>query len=131
MVSLSAHMVIMLSDQYLGRFWPQWEAFLSFQTITNQGLQPSVVVAPDSERAYVMIMDATCLACHERERLRIELFARWQFADLEQAIHALASPELQVTSGQDKVEQIAKLIELRKDLTSAVAHLTECLPGAP
>merc|ERR1712194_464567 len=119
---LAARMIILLREAHLSRFWPQFEAFLSYQVVRADGLAPGRQFNSAFDRHHL-------LAAHESvsgltlERWKSELQNRWMFATVVDATDVLALPQLEVTSGKDKVQQIGKLIELHYDLAAAVSEL--------
>ena len=122
MVSLSVTMLIVLSEAYLLRFWPQYEAFLSFQIVNVGGLAPATeIVASAARRQF--LSDEQSMPVERSAELQTILEDRWHATSVEDAIEVLALPQLEVTSGKDKVEQIGKLMELQRDLADALAVL--------
>merc|ERR1711920_622934 len=108
-----------MGDDYLIRFWPQFEAFLSFQIISARGLAPGALSEGEYCRQYILSPDAS----EDRSKLETRkklLIEKWRMTSAEHARDVLAQPSIQVTSGRDKIMQIAKLIELQKDLSIVV-----------
>merc|ERR1712061_827893 len=104
----------MLDNKYLTRFWPQFEAFLGFQAIGEDGRLTPL----GARRSRADIVD---LEIDTKNVLRKQLLRKWSTATVDDAIDYLARPRVVVTNGKDKVRQLAKLMELRELVSSVMA----------
>lgn len=99
LLCLGCSVLVILDLQYIGRFWTQFEAWLSMQRASASGL------VPDAVRSRVSV---SCIynASFETES---QLFALWASKSVQEAHGALASPDVFVTNQKDKEEQLPKV----------------------
>ena len=102
---LGCTVLVMLERSYMGRFWTMFEAWLSMQKPSKDGL----VSAPEQERRVRIVM------LHEAsEKLKDALIDEWGSSDCTaiKAYDKLSKPDVQVTNTSDKWAQLPKIIEL-------------------
>ena len=110
-VYLGCSVLSLVDLSYVSRFWTQFEAWLSMQDATEHGLRPA---ARDSRRCtMVPIQGADHKICES-------LVDMWSDRDPRQAYDHLAKPDISVTNQRDKVEQLAKLLELNEIVQMAM-----------
>jgi hypothetical protein len=110
LVYLSCYVVKVLNSQYAARFWPQYEAWLSFHRFCAAKMD----FAPDPVHRTFSIF--TGLAADlETEQARHEwaIVERWSDASVQTVIERLGRSDVAVTNGRDKPKQFAKIRELR------------------
>ena len=103
MLYLGTQVHILLDISYVSRFWTQFEAWLSFQVVTRDGLISRV----DDERRnhIVMVLNAG-------EHLAQALVKEWSNCKPEEAHQILSGPDVAVTNAKDKEEQLEKLFKV-------------------
>merc|ERR1719383_1561454 len=104
---LGLHVTILLHSLFLGRFWTQLEAFLSYQQVGPSGLQP---LPNNTSRTTVLLAG---LAAQQAQQI---LLQRWRRVPLDDAIRRLRKRDAQVTNQGDKSIQILKLLTLQSEL---------------
>lgn len=115
LVYLTTSVLLLLDLSYLSRFWTQFEAWLSFQTCTSQGLTH----ASDQQRR------ATTMRLHNAPPgFEDTLYGMWANKTPAQAHEILSKPDVTVTNSSDKVVQLKKIATLDK-LVRTVATATE------
>mmetsp|Transcript_83172 Transcript_83172/g.166092 ORF Transcript_83172/g.166092 Transcript_83172/m.166092 type:complete len:209 (-) Transcript_83172:349-975(-) len=93
--------VLILTDRtYLGRFWTQFEAWLSMQVASNEGL----VGAPTAMRRCII----ECVH-GAPEGLKQALIDEWSHATAATAHNKLSLPDVSVTNMSDKLMQLPKI----------------------
>ena len=88
---LGASVLILLDMSYLSRFWTCYEAWLSMQRATEDGLQPD----PDNKRSWHVCIHA---AEGVKDQLTSALVSLWGNKSTEQALELLRFPDLTVTN---------------------------------
>ena len=102
---LGCTVLVMLERSYMGRFWTMFEAWLSMQKPSKDGL----VSAPEQERRVRIVM------LHEAsEKLKDALIDEWGTSDCTaiKAYDKLSKPDVTVTNTRDKWAQLPKIMEL-------------------
>ena len=107
---LGLHVTILLDSLFLGRFWTQLEAFLSYQQVGPSGLQP---LPNNTSRTTVLL---TGLAAQQARHFEQILLQRWRWVSLADAIRRLRKTDAQITNRGDKDIQILKLLNLQGHL---------------
>mgnify|MGYP004175395721 FL=1 len=90
----------------MGRFWTQFEAFLSFRKCTERGLES----APAADQRHTV----TCIH-NAPASFETGLFDMWSQRTAEEAHTILMKPDVEVTNQSDKVVQLRKLKKLNED----------------
>jgi hypothetical protein len=127
---IGASVLIMLDRAYSSRFWTCFEAWLSLNTATADGLRG----AHDSGLRSTIV----CLH-HTSPYLRDGLLDEWRGCSAQQAHDKLSSPDVDVTNKSDKTMQLPKISQLdarvRRLMQSAeareVVELRGLLAGGP
>jgi len=110
MMYLGASVVIILTPEYLSRFWTQLEAFLSFQQIDNhKGINPHGAPYPRTHCVFTSDVPEEM-----REAIKEELHRKWSECSVFVALSLLAEPSTKVTNGSDKIKQISKMMEMQE-----------------
>lgn len=99
---LGGTVLILLDSAYMSKFWTQFEAWLSMQRCTSEGLEPAL---HDQRWQVHCIHNAT--TCEELE-------ARWIGRTPEEAMELLGKPDVTVTNTSDKTTQLAYLKTLNE-----------------
>jgi hypothetical protein len=103
LLAVSLQVLILLDRTYLGRFWTQFEAWLSMQCASVDGL----VSAEEGSRRCII----ECV--HEApERLKGALIEEWSQVTAETAHRKLSASDVSVTNASDKEGQLPKLFIL-------------------
>ena len=111
MLYLGCSVLILLDRSYQGRFWTQFEAWLSLQKATPDGLQP----AAEGERRCEM----RCV--HEApESLATSIVHDWSSATAAKAYETLGRPDIAVTNQSDKDGQLPKILKLDERVRDAL-----------
>ena len=100
---LGCAVLILLDELYLGRFWPQLEAWLAMHSPSTEGLVP----APATSRRL------TIMTIHGRpDDLESEIIRRWVARDVREVHEMLASSDVLVCNETDRKQQLRRLLEL-------------------
>jgi hypothetical protein len=100
---LGCAVLILLDELYLGRFWPQLEAWLAMHSPSTEGLVP----APATSRRL------TIMTIHGRpDDLESEIIRRWVARDVREVHEMLASSDVLVCNETDREQQLRRLLEL-------------------
>ena len=102
---LGTSVIILMDRSYLSRFWTQYEAWLSLQTSTVDGLRP----ATEAERRYEIAP-----IYNTNANMVDGLVAMWEGQTPQQAHDLLSQPDVTVTNQTDKDVQLPKLLPLPK-----------------
>ena len=106
---LGARVLVLQDLSYQSRFWTQFEAWLSFQTSTPEGLVPASVEARRS----------TIVPVHGANSIMAEgLTAMWAKRTPKEAHELLAKPDVMVTNQKDKEMQLPKILALNEEVRS-------------
>lgn len=98
---LSVSVLIILDLSYISRFWTQYEAWLSMQTATKDGLRPATVAERRCE--ITPIYNTT-------QNMAEALTAIWATKSPAEAFATLAKPDVTVTNQSDKDGQLPKIL---------------------
>ena len=106
MLYLGCSVLILLDLSYISRFWTQFEAWLSMQLVSRDGLQPA---PPNRRRCEVVpIVNANSIMAES-------LFAMWASKTPDEARAVLEKDDVTVTNQGDKVTQLGKLAKLDEE----------------
>ena len=108
---LGASVLLVVDISYLPRFWTQFEAWLSMQTTSSQGL----LAAPADERRCTIVCIHNASAGSEDEKL----IKMWSQATAEDARKVLKSNDVVVTNQGDKDVQLEKTVHLSDEVRAA------------
>ena len=108
---LGASVLLVVDISYLSRFWTQFEAWLSMQTTSSQGL----LAAPADERRCTIVCIHNASAGSEDEKL----IKMWSQATAEDARKVLKSNDVVVTNQGDKDQQLDKTANLNDEVRAA------------
>jgi hypothetical protein len=108
---LGARVLLVVDISYLSRFWTQFEAWLSMQTTSSQGL----LAAPADERRCTIVCTHNASAGSEDEKL----IKMWSHATAEDARKVLKSNDVVVTNQGDKDQQLHKTGNLNDEVRAA------------
>ena len=118
---LGARVLILLDLSYQSRFWTQFEAWLSFQATSRDGLAPA---AEGARRC-------TIVPVHGANSIMAEgLVAMWARRTLTEAHEVLAEPDVMVTNQKDKDTQLPKILSM-DDEVRRVLRGVESEVGVP
>jgi len=106
---------ILLELQYIGRFWTQFEAWLSLQQPGAAGLVPA---SPEGRRCQMHCIHG---AGPELEHLLIEM---WAEGTPQEAYQRLAGADVLVTNQSDKDMQLPKILHLHEHVQQILRHVT-------
>ena len=96
---MGARVLILLDNEYLERFWTQFEAWLSFQLATCDGLKGDA----EAKRCIIECLEGT--TAYHAEALR----SVWCKADADSALKLLGDKDIKVTNLSDKEVQLPKI----------------------
>jgi len=111
---LGLKVIILLENSYVGRFWTQFEAWLSMQTPSAEGLMPSSGPADQSRYEIVPIYSTNT---HLTDSLR----ETWGSKAPDEARDVLSEPSVTVTNMGDKKTQLKKLLKFNDQVKQACA----------
>ena len=94
---------MLLDLSYVSRFWTQFEAWLSMQTCTPDGLRPA---RPEERRCTVVPIKGANSSMAEGLRLM------WSERTPQEAYDLLKESDVTVTNQSDKEMQLPKLLKL-------------------
>ena len=110
MLYLGTTVLILLDLSYVSRFWTQFEAWLSMQFATPDGLKPAVGTA-NARHHIVPIQNAAAQA----DMFKQMLINQWAAKTPLQAYEFLSKPDVTVTNKSDKEGQRAITAEEKAD----------------
>merc|ERR1711998_489521 len=106
--------IIMVDQQYIGRFWTQLECFLALRLISEDGL---VAAAPEDRGSRCLFIEMG--ASEGTGGLAALLKGTWGPGSVQEAHDRLARPDVQVTNQKDKTQQLEKLLQLDERIRSS------------
>ena len=107
-------MLILLERSYIGRFWTQFEAWLSMRLVTERGL--SNVPRGGKLRCHITMLSEAPLT------LKAALQKDWRYTTTEEAYETLKRSDVVVTNERDKNEQLPKIQELDGEARKSFEH---------
>ena len=119
MLYLGTTVLILVDLSYVSRFWTQFEAWLSMQFATPQGLK-SAVGTPNARHHIIPIQNAAAQA----DMFRKMLVDQWANTTPLEAFEFLSKPDVTVTNQSDKDMQLPKILKFDgwvKELLAPVA----------
>ena len=109
----SSTALILIDMQYVGRFWPLFESYLSMRKVSSEG---KGLVPDDGTRRSVVAVYEESADMHEESRMLIELLTKiWTDKGPLAAHERLAKADIIVTNSKDKVVQLKKLRQLHME----------------
>ena len=106
---LGGTVLLIVDMSYLSRFWTQFEAWLSMQKCSAEGLRGATDVAPEEARFRI----------HANDKGVADLLKNlWLYGEngngvtAEAAKERLSKSDVFVTNGSDKIQQLPKMLEL-------------------
>ena len=99
--------IIMVDQQYIGRFWTQLECFLALRQLSEHGLEAAPLEAQGSRCFFIETG-----ASQGTGALAALLQGTWGPVSVQQAHERLAQKDVVVTNQSDKIQQLRKLLEL-------------------
>ena len=106
-------------DAALMRSWTQFEAWLSMQKSTPEGLRPA---APEERRCTVVpIKGANSIMVES-------LLAMWSHREPEEAYNLLKDDDVTVTNQSDKEMQLPKILKLNEEVSQSMASTRQRRP---
>ena len=112
---LGCSVLIIMDRSYMSRFWTQFEAWLSFQSATSEGLSNHT---SDTRRNYVV----TSLGAPAS--LEQALVEEWSGCTPKEAHGKLSQPDVAVTNQSDKDAQLPKLLSFNDEVKGALLGRT-------
>jgi len=112
MLYMGASILLLVDISYLSRFWTQFEAWLSMQSCTRDGLVPAVG-SPHLRCTIKCIHNAT--AGSEDKKL----LDMWAQRTPQEAFNVLRRPDVTVTNTSDKEGQLGKVRSLDEQVCTA------------
>ena len=100
--------LILLDLSYMSRFWTQYEAWLSMQSCTAEGLLP----APKVRATIVPLYNANPLLAETLESI-------WSQKKPQDAHHVLADKDICVTNQNDKAQHLPKILNFDEQVRLA------------
>eukprot|EP00900_Chrysochromulina_parva_P007474 jgi/Chrpa1/16728/Chrysochromulina_OHIO_Genome00023631-RA len=114
MLYLGTTVLILFDLSYLSRFWTQFEAWLSMQFATPNGLKSAV--GTKNARYHIVCIHAAAV---QAELYRKVLVDTWANRTPQQAFNFLSNPDVKVTNESDKHSQLPKIKALNKTVQDA------------
>ena len=111
---ITGRVIIFLDQKYMGRFWTQYEAFLSLHATTPIGIQPKTL--EDIQRRVKIIEMGAATAAGGQ--LKAALVATWHNKTVEEAVSVLNQPDVEVMMKADKDTLLPKLGQLAENVES-------------
>ena len=112
---LGTRVLILLDLSYIGRFWTLFEAWLSMQAVSPEGLKPAT---PEQQRLDIVPI-------HGANNITGEsLKAMWASRTPQEAYDLLKEPDVSVTNQSDKEIQLEKLLQLDDEVRKVM-----CMTG--
>ena len=108
MLYLSGQVVIFVDQKYMGRFWTQYEAFLSLHKATRNGILPKTLDEVEISVRFVE-MGAAGAAGGGVKRAIIDT---WRNKNVSEAVGILYEPDVEVTNLADKDSLLRRLPDL-------------------
>jgi len=112
---VSMKVLILLDLSYISRFWTQYEAWLSMQTVSEEGLKPSTEASRRCEIVPISNADSGVAE---------NLISMWSTKTPVQAYAVLAKPDITVTNMSDKEMQLPKIITFNDYVTQILSTNT-------
>jgi hypothetical protein len=104
MLYLGTTVLILFDLSYLSRFWTQFEAWLSMQFATPNGLKSAV--GTENARYHIVCIQG---AAEQAEQYKEALVDTWADKTPQQAFDFLSRPDVTVTNQSDKLKQLPKI----------------------
>ena len=114
MLYLGTQVLILLDLSYVSRFWTQFEAWLSMQFATPNGLKTAVGTL--NERQHIVAIQN---AAAQSDMFTKMLIDQWADKTPQQAFEFLSKPDVTVTNQSDKDGQLLKIKLLGETVQSA------------
>jgi hypothetical protein len=121
LLCLGCSVLVVLDLQYMGRFWTQFEAWLSLQRASAEGL------APDLTR----IRCTVCKIHNATLKTEENLYELWAGKNAQEAYDTLAKDDVYVTNRKDKELQLPKLKWINETVGAVWAREGPMLMGGP
>ena len=102
--------LILLDNSYPGRFWTQYEAWLSMQSVSVEGLTPT---PKESLRCEIVPIS------NANPDMVASLVSMWANKNPRNAHAALARPDVIVTNKSDKENQLPKILGFNEKVKEA------------
>ena len=143
-VYLGCSVLILLDDSYFGRFWTQFEAWMSMRTSKSEfslawsdevegdaaaaaadadtvSAVPSADASADAESRWTaaVLYGKTAL---EIETMTQHLISKWQYVHSKEAHDKLNKPDCLVTNDHDKHVMLMQLLDIEKEVKRVVLH---------
>jgi hypothetical protein len=116
---VTMRVLILLDLSYVSRFWTQYEAWLSMQLVTPEGVQ----AAPGEHRR------CTILPLYNVDADQVESLRKmWAGRTPQQAFEMLSKPDVTVTNQSDKEAQLPKILKFNdfvRETLCTVQHSSE------
>lgn len=103
-VYLSCRVLKIVNAQFLGRLWPQYECWLSFQKLRRDG-----ALTHACARSEITFTGWAADSEVEAEHMENQLQRRWAEATVDNAIAHLDKKDVHVTNQRDKDSQLVKI----------------------
>ena len=95
-----------MDSTYFSRFWTLFEAWLSMQSVTSEGLRP---FSEEGGRSTIVCIHTATMK-HDGDKLK----DTWKTKTPEEAHAVLSQNDIQVTNKSDKEGQLPKLLKLNQ-----------------
>ena len=126
MLYLGMRVLILLDSSYLSRFWTQFEAWLSMQVATAEGLKPSSGRVPKGKfRYHIKCIYNAAESEDQADSFKQILRTQWADKTPQQAQAFLKKPDVTVTNQSDKEGQLGKILELDDKVKQELDRITK------
>ncbi|KOO26427.1 hypothetical protein Ctob_006821 [Chrysochromulina tobinii] len=114
MLYLGTTVLILFDLSYLSRFWTQFEAWLSMQFATPNGLKSAV--GTKNARYHIVCIQGAAEQAEAHTKMLVDT---WATKTPQQAFDFLSKPDVKVTNESDKHSQLPKIKALNKIVQDA------------
>ena len=118
MLYLGTTVLILFDLSYLSRFWTQFEAWLSMQFATPNGLKSAV--GTKNARYHIVCIQGAAEQAEAHTKMLVDT---WATKTPQQAFDFLSKPDVTVTNESDKHNQLPKIKALNKTVQDAFKRL--------
>jgi len=112
----TCHVLILLDLSYMSRFWTQYEAWLSLQTLSAHGLSPAAEA--DRRCQIVPIQNANSTVVEA-------LLTMWANKTPQEAHTVLSKSDIAVTNDSDKENHLPKILSYHAEVQKAFAAASD------
>mmetsp|Transcript_34929 Transcript_34929/g.80908 ORF Transcript_34929/g.80908 Transcript_34929/m.80908 type:complete len:927 (-) Transcript_34929:130-2910(-) len=109
---LTGTVLIFVDQKYMGRFWTQFEAFLSLHKAGRKGVVPKTDQDVE-DNVFICEMGAASASAGS---VRNSLIDTWRTKSVHEAVEVLSQPDIEVMNQSDKAVILPRLHDLNKNV---------------